>query len=76
MKKERLEDLGRIFVMLDQLLEDDTWELYNQRPKDFEDWFFSQSIERQRDIVHELGYFIQDTNFNLHEILSIARGDL
>lgn len=78
--KERLEDLGRIYVMLGNVLEMELFDGWNtnllpSRPKDMIDWFRALSEERQDDVLHRLAYQIQDAEHKLHEILFIARGD-
>ena len=73
--KNRIEDLGRIRVLLESMLNDNLWDLYGQRTKDFEDWFIAKNIDEQRDIIHKMAYSISSYETKLYEILSIAKGD-
>jgi hypothetical protein len=72
--KNRLEDLGRIRVLIENILEDDIWNLYGQRTKDFESWFKAQSSDEQGDLIHKIAYSISSYDTKLYEILAIAKG--
>jgi hypothetical protein len=72
--RERVEDLGRITVMVDQLLSLDVWDLYHGRKKDFEEFFRSLDEERQDDLLHKLIYGLDDVREKLCEISCIAEG--
>lgn len=76
MKRERLEDLGRIRVLLENMCEMDIFDLHYQfgRNKDFPEWFEEQSDERKDDILHKLIYGISDIEEKLCECILIARG--
>jgi hypothetical protein len=73
--RNRIEDLGRIRVLLENILDDNLWDLYGQRTKDFEDWFFAKKIDEQRDIIYKMAYSLSCTETKLYEMLSIAKGD-
>lgn len=72
--RERVEDLGRVSVMVDQVLSLDVWELYHGRKKDFEEFFESLDEERRSDLLHKLIYGLDDVKEKLYEISSIAEG--
>lgn len=72
--RERVEDLGRISVMIDELLKRDIWDLYQGRNKDFADIFRTLHEEKQDDMLHNLIYGISDLKEKLYEISSIAEG--
>lgn len=79
--KQRVEDLGVLAEKLNNLSDMDICQLYNQRPKDFVEWFHEQPTEEgkgvktQDDILHEIAYSIRDINDKLCECVVIARGD-
>ena len=75
MGRNRLEDFGRILVKLENQLESPLFQQkYWSRPKDSVDWFCEQTKEKQEDVIHEIAYSIQDLEFSLCEIRSIAAG--
>lgn len=74
MKRERLEDLGRIRVMLENLSDNDIFEMYYGRTKDFPEWFREQTSDRQDDILHNVSYGIIEIENKLSECIIIARG--
>lgn len=74
MPRERVEDLGRISVMIRSLI-DDIEELDKPgRPKDFEEWFESKTQEQKEKIISSWCYSNQDNLHRLYDILSIAEG--
>lgn len=72
--RQRLEDLGRIYVMIDNILELDVLEEPICRKKDYYDWFNDQSDEKKCDIIDKFVYGLEDVRFKLHDILAIAGG--
>lgn len=72
--RERLEDLGRIMVMVEKLLDLPLFESPNCRSKDFTEWFESLSEETRADFLHQLPYQIREVEDQLNEIVMIARG--
>lgn len=76
MKRERIEDLGRIHVMVKHLMEDDLFNKIDHiRPKDFADWFFEQTDERKWDLVNDLAYGIYRVQEALADIYVVSDGD-
>lgn len=73
--KQRIEDLGRIRVMLEDLLDREIMELWGHSAKYFDDWFVEQTEEKKGDIIHDLAYGIRGIHDKLYDILSIAKGD-
>ena len=66
--RERVEDLGRIQVMISHLLDQDLFDMISHvRKKDFLDDFSNKS-EDERDT------FIEDIQEKLYDILCIANG--
>lgn len=72
--RERVEDLGRISVMVDHLLNLEIWDMYYGRKKDFIDFFRELEGEKQDDFLHNLIYGLDGMKEKLHEISSIAEG--
>lgn len=72
--RQRLEDLGRILVMINQILNLDLWNIYHGRRKDFIDVFRDLDEDKQDDLLHNLIYGLDGMKDKLHEISSIAEG--
>ena len=76
--RQRIEDLGRIAVMLDNLLEHDFFEKFKNlqvRPKDFLDWFDVQDQDFKDTFIHSIGYTCESLSSAIYEIREIARGE-
>lgn len=73
--KDRLEDLGRIRQLVDDLVQHPVFEEIDNSPKWYEDKFFAMTREQQGDKIHELAYGIDYISSKLSEIFIIARGD-
>ena len=74
MPRERVEDLGRISVMIRSFI--DELEALDKpyRPKDCHEWFESKTEEQKADIIHSWCY-TNDGHINkLYELLAIAEG--
>ena len=74
-KKERLEDLGRLYEKINLALDHEIFDLYSGRKKDFEVWFYSLDSEKQHSILHTLIYGIDHISEKLHEMFYIAQGE-
>lgn len=72
--RSRLEDLGRIAVLTDNILDMDLWEVYLGRNKDFVDYFGELADEKKDDLLHNLIYGIDRLKDKIYEINSIASG--
>lgn len=73
--RERVEDLGRLSVLLKDALELDLFEKPMCRNKDFLDWFDSLNAEDKDSFIHALPYQIQELKEALWEMLTIAEGN-
>jgi hypothetical protein len=73
-KRERLEDLGRIRVLLEKLSEHEIFNLHHGRNKDFYDWFSVKSEEDKEDFLNKVIYAISYIEEKLSECILIARG--
>jgi hypothetical protein len=74
MKKERIEDLGRLSVMIGEILKNDLFEHFD-RPKWAVDKFVSLNEEQQHELIHTIAYGIEEVQHRLSDCLCIADGD-
>lgn len=75
-KRERIEDLGRLSVMLSKIISDDLFDTqYWRRPKDAWDAFSELNEEKKEECIRSLAYGIDRIGNELHDCLSIAHGD-
>lgn len=73
--RERIEDLGRISVMVSNLCETEIFELLGNRAKYACDMFFDERTDEQREeIIHKMAYGLEELHSKLYECLSIANG--
>ncbi len=73
--RQRVEDLGRLAVLLDKMIDDPLWEVTSTgRTKDYADNFLNLSKDQQHEIIHKLAYGLRDMKEALYECLHIARG--
>ena len=76
MVRERVEDLGRIAVMVDVILEHEVFESpYTGRNKDFPEWFETRTPDERHEILTRWVYGIDAISERLCEIREIARGE-
>lgn len=73
--RNRLEDLGRLLVLIEQLTDDELFDnLPWRRPKDAIESFSALTPERQADFIHSLAYRITDFHEKLVMLWEIAAG--
>ena len=74
--RNRLEDLERLAVLIDNLLDHDLFKEENnpRRPKDYDEWFASMTEDQKDDILRSWVYGIQFISDKLYDMLSIAKG--
>ena len=74
--RERVEDLGRLAVLLDNLLEHKLFDESNlpRRCKDCHEWWEAMSEDKRDDALHSIIYGIDDVKDKICEAISIARG--
>lgn len=73
--RDKCFDLGRVSVLIEKLYEEDLLqEPFWDRPKEAEDWFFAQTIDKQAEIIHKIAYGIEDIENKLTEIMNICNG--
>lgn len=78
MTRERIEDLGRLAVMLRHLLDHDLMNgdirFHPGRPKDCIEWFCQKTEDQKDDILTKWCYGFESIRDELYEMLSIAEG--
>ena len=74
MPRHRIEDLGRISVMIRSLINEIKDLDKPLRPKDGIEWFSLKNEEQQEDIIHKWCYANEDNLNKLYDILAIAEG--
>jgi hypothetical protein len=72
--RQRVEDLGRISVLLDQVLELNIFELYEGRLKDFPDFFEELDEEKKEELLRKLIYGLDNIKDHVYKIKEIAEG--
>ena len=72
--RQRIEDLGRLAVLLDKALNLPVWELFHGRNKDFVEYFEGLEPEKKWDLLHDFIYGLDHLKDELNECLSIANG--
>ena len=73
MKSESF-NLGRVLGKLEYLLEDEAFNQYSGRPKDFLGWWEKQDKEKQEEYLHANIYHLEHIYDALCECVGIARG--
>ena len=76
--RHRLEDLGRLAVLIRNILDLEIFEEFPCRNKDFTTWLEELSEEKRDEVLHPIPYRISELQEKLYEMLSIAecRDDL
>lgn len=77
-KRERLEDLGKIAVLISRFLEEHL-QLFEgdhacTRPKDFVEYFRCLSTGAQEDLLRSIAYDTEYSRWAIGDILEIAEG--
>ena len=72
--RERVEDLGRILVLVENILKDELFETRPCRNKDYYEWFSELTEEKREDILDKTISSISWIEEKLHEIEEIAEG--
>lgn len=74
-KAERIEDLGKLYILLNELTEDDLFMKY-ETPKYACDIFFANCEDKKYQDIREIAYGLERINDRVIEMLNIARGDM
>jgi len=72
--RERVEDLGRLMVMIRHLLDQEIFNDLPIRKKDYYDWFIDKSEDQKQEIIEKWVYGISYVSEELYEMLSITQG--
>ncbi len=75
MPRERIEDLGRVLVLIDQCLDSDLFDMIQVRPKDFLEWFESLDSIDKNNFLESLPYEISKVSDILYQSLEILKGE-
>jgi len=76
--RERVEDLGKISVLLDAILDHEIWDNRASiacRNKDFAEVFKTLDEETQEEFLHNLVYQLEELRDKIHECREIAYGE-
>jgi hypothetical protein len=73
--RQRIEDLGRLSVMLKTLAQHDIFDDRPCRNKDYLGWFSQQPEEKRDDIIRTWVYQLDELNEKLWEMVEIADGN-
>jgi hypothetical protein len=76
-KKERIEDLGRLSVLLQQAIDHDIWNIKSSfcRDKEFAEVFMKQETDKQFDLLHDHAYHMSSLLDLIYAMKEIADGD-
>lgn len=74
-KRERIEDLGRISVLSDDLSNHEVFEIYTGRRKDIHEYWASLDSEQKDDFLHNMAYGLNDVHEKLLKIWEISTGE-
>jgi len=74
--RQRIEDLGRLSILLRVLLDHTLFEkdLLPSRPKDYPTWFSDMQEDEKDELIRNWVYGIEDIKDQLHFMLEIADG--
>jgi len=76
--RQRVEDLGKIAVLLDAILEQEIWEnrcAIACRNKDFVEVFKTLDEETQDEFLHSIVYQLEELREKIYECREIAYGE-
>lgn len=74
MTKERIEDLGRIAVLMDNLVDHPLFVEERMAAKNFPSWFMEQDSEKQELVLRSFAYGLEAIEEALYNIRDIAKG--
>ena len=73
--RQRVEDLGRLAVMIDQLLDIDVFDKYETiRPKRIQEHYDSLSDEKKHQLLSDYAYGLEEIRSTLYSLRDIALG--
>lgn len=74
MPRERIEDLGRLAVMIHNLIEKIDEVDKPRRPKDCHEWYESKTQDQKDDVINSYCYLLENLQQHLYKLLAIAEG--
>lgn len=72
--RSRLEDLGRIMILVENLIDLEVWDAFNDKPKRSPEWFKSLSEEQRDDAIRKIAYGMESVKEHLYKVLEICQG--
>lgn len=72
--RNRLEDLGKICILLENLMEKELFKAFDCRSKDSIEYFRNLPPEVQDELIRSLAYGIENVQSDLYRIQEIAEG--
>jgi hypothetical protein len=72
--RERIEDLGRLSVLIKDILKLEVFEDKPYRNKDFTYWLGKLTEDQRESVLHSIPYQIQEVEDLLYGLLEIAEG--
>ncbi|HUC95511.1 MAG TPA: hypothetical protein VMR76_00955 [Candidatus Saccharimonadia bacterium] len=74
--RHRLEDLGRLAVLIRNLLDNQLFDenFLPRRPKDYWEWFNELSDDKKDEVLRSWVYGIDNLKDKLYDMLGIAEG--
>lgn len=75
MTRNRLEDLGRLLVLLENISQSKLFQEFERFSKHYEvnEWLKELTPEKQSDFFHDLRFWVRDLEEQISECVSIAR---
>ncbi len=74
MTRDRLEDLGRLAVIIENILDHEIFREERMRAEQFSVWFENLSDEKQQHIINRIAFAIPQIEISLEMALEIAKG--
>ena len=74
-KKERIEDLGKLSILLRNLFDDELFDLHWRRPKDAWEVFSSVNDDQKEELISSLAYGLERIIVKIANCMQIAVGD-
>jgi len=74
MSRDRLEDLGRLAVMIDQCLNHPIFQDERVLAPDYQQWFDAQPREIQKQLLDQMVGGVEEIEAKLVQALEIAKG--
>lgn len=73
--RNRVEDIGRILILLEKVMDHSLFCESRMLPVDFSEWFYQQSREVQVKLLDGLAFGVDEVENQMMDILKIAKGE-